>query len=61
MRQAPAVSKLGIEILEFHIIGIKATSEMSNALHAQAREDLLREADEAIFARRNAAVDMEGG
>ena len=57
--QAPVVSQLGIEILEFHIVGLKATPEMSKALQAQAREELLKEADEAIFARRNAAVDME--
>lgn len=56
---APVVAQLGIEILEFHIVGIKATPEMAKALQAEAREDLLREADEAIFARRNAAVDME--
>ena len=57
--QAPVVAQLGIEILEFHIIGLKANPEMSKALQAQARENLLREADEAIFARRNSAVDME--
>src|SRR5262249_25274954 len=41
------------------IIGIKAAPEMSKALQTDAREDLLRRADEAIYARRNAAVELE--
>jgi len=57
--EEPVVSQLGIEIPEFHIVGIKSTPEMSKALQAQTRENLPREADEAIFANRNAAVDME--
>jgi hypothetical protein len=32
---------------------------MSKALQAEAREDMLRKADEAIYARRNAAVELE--
>ena len=32
---------------------------MSKALQADAREELLRKADEAIYARRNSAVEQE--
>ena len=32
---------------------------MSKALQAEAREQLLKEADEAIYARRNTAVELE--
>jgi hypothetical protein len=54
-----AVAMLGVEILGLSILSIKATPEMSKALQAQAREAMLRRADEAVYARRNAAVEQE--
>lgn len=59
LAQSNIVSELGVEVTEFHIMGIKATPEMTKALQANAREEQLRKADEAVFARRNAAVNME--
>lgn len=59
MKSSEGVALLGVEIVGFSIIGIKATPEMAKALQTDAREDLLRRADEAIYARRNAAVDLE--
>jgi hypothetical protein len=50
---------LGLELLAVSIAAIKPTPEMAKALQASAREALLREADEAVSARRNAAVEME--
>src|SRR6267154_459476 len=50
---------LGIELLGLAILAVKPTPETSRALEAKAREAVLREADEAIFARRNAAVENE--
>ncbi len=32
---------------------------MAKALQADAREQLLQKADEAVFVRRNAALDLE--
>lgn len=40
-------------------MAIKPTPETARALEAEARERILREADEAIYARRNAAVEQE--
>ena len=57
--QAEAVQMLGVEILGVSIVGIKPSPDMAKALQAGAREQLLREADEAMYARRNAAVEME--
>lgn len=59
MKSSEGVALLGVELIGFSIIGIKATPEMAKALQTDAREDLLRRADEAIYARRNAAVDLE--
>ena len=50
---------LGVEILALSILSIKATPEMAKALQADAREKLLQKADEAIYARRNTAVELE--
>lgn len=57
--ESEAIASLGIEILGLSILAIKPTPETSRALEAEAREQILREADEAIYARRNAAVEQE--
>ena len=58
-RDSEPVAKLGIEILSLSILAVKPTPETSRALEAEAREALQRRADEAIYARRNAAVEQE--
>jgi regulator of protease activity HflC (stomatin/prohibitin superfamily) len=59
LQQSPTVEMLGLEVLALSIQSIKPTPEMSKALQADAREEMLRKADEAIYARRNAAVEQE--
>jgi regulator of protease activity HflC (stomatin/prohibitin superfamily) len=56
---SPEVTALGVELLGLSILAIKPTPETARALEAEAREQLLKEADEAIFRRRNAAVEQE--
>jgi regulator of protease activity HflC (stomatin/prohibitin superfamily) len=57
LRSSDVVSTLGLEILSLSITSVKPTPETSRALEAEAREALQRRADEAIYARRNAAVE----
>lgn len=59
LRKSDAVAALGVEILSLSILAIKPTPETGRALEAEAREALQRRADEAIYARRNAAVEQE--
>jgi hypothetical protein len=59
LRAAPAVGMTGVEILQLSIVSIKPAPEMAKALEAGAREALQRAADQAIYARRNAAVEEE--
>lgn len=59
LRKTEAVTMMGVEILQLSILSIKPTPEMGKALEAEAREGLQRNADEAIYARRNAAVEQE--
>jgi regulator of protease activity HflC (stomatin/prohibitin superfamily) len=53
------LKSLGVEILGLSILAIKPNPETARALEAEVREQLLREADEAIYSRRNASVNQE--
>jgi regulator of protease activity HflC (stomatin/prohibitin superfamily) len=59
LSQSQELPALGVEVLSFTIQGIKPVPEMSRALEAEAREELMRRADQAIYDRRNAAVEQE--
>lgn len=59
LQASKALSILGIEILAVNILAIKATPEMARALETETREKLSQEADQAIYARRNFAVEQE--
>ncbi|MDD4963260.1 MAG: SPFH domain-containing protein [Gallionella sp.] len=55
----PEITELGIEIQGVLVLAIKPTPETARALEAEAREMILRQSDEAIFVRRNAAIENE--
>ncbi|PYM18523.1 MAG: hypothetical protein DMD81_05690 [Candidatus Rokuibacteriota bacterium] len=59
LRASDLVAELGVEILGLSILAIRPTPESAKALEAEAREELQRRSDEAIYARRNAAVEQE--
>jgi hypothetical protein len=59
LKSSPAIGMLGIEILGANILGISATPEMARALETDTREKLQQEADQAIYERRNFAVEQE--
>lgn len=56
---APALADLGVEVQSFAVLAVKPAPETAKALEAEARERLLREADDAIYRRRNNAVEQE--
>jgi hypothetical protein len=59
LRATELVAMLGLEVLSLSISSLKPTPETARALEAEAREALLRRSDEAVYARRNAAVEQE--
>jgi len=59
LKNSELIAGLGVEILDLAVISVKPTPEMAKALEAEAREALQRKSDEAIYARRNAAVEQE--
>jgi regulator of protease activity HflC (stomatin/prohibitin superfamily) len=59
LKSSESVALLGVEILNLSLLSIRPTPEMAKALEAEAREALQRRSDEAIYARRNNAVEQE--
>lgn len=59
LRGSETVTRLGVEVLDVSILGVRPTPDMAKALEAEARESLQRRADEAVYSRRNAAVEQE--
>ena len=59
LQRAEMIRSLGIEVLGLSILAIKPTTETARALEAEAREQILRHADDAVYARRNAALEQE--
>jgi len=59
LKASPEVVQLGVEILNLALLSLKPTPEMAKALEAEAREALNRNADEAVYTRRNAAIEQE--
>lgn len=59
LKSSQAIGMLGIEILGASILAIRATPEMARALETETREKLQQEADQAIYERRNFAVEQE--
>jgi regulator of protease activity HflC (stomatin/prohibitin superfamily) len=54
-----AIKNLGVEILSVDVLAARPTPEMAKALEAETREALQKDADEAIYNRRNFAVEQE--
>ena len=59
LRGSEVVRMLGLEVLGLTVLALRPTPEIARALEAEAREALQRESDQAIYARRNAAVEQE--
>jgi hypothetical protein len=55
----PEIQSLGLAILGVAILAIKPTPDTARALEAEAREAILKRADEAIFQRRTFAIERE--
>lgn len=55
----PVLEELGIALVDASVAAITPSPETSKALEAEARESILKEADDAIYARRKSAVEQE--
>ena len=57
--EQPALNELGIALVDVTVAAITPAPETSRALEAEAREAILKEADDAIYARRKSAIEQE--
>lgn len=58
-REGGLLAPMGVDLLSVFFTSAQPTPEVARALEAEYRETLLRKADEAISARRAAAVEEE--
>jgi len=59
LNASEVLEKLGIEVVDLNILAIKPTPETARALESAVREQLLEEADDALYKRRNGSIDQE--
>ncbi len=59
LKEDETVASLGVQILAVNVLGVTAKPETRKALEAAAREQILKEQDDAIYKRRNAAIEQE--
>jgi len=51
--------ELGVQVTGFSVLKVSANSETARALEAKTREEILKQADDALYERRNASIDQE--
>jgi len=59
LKANPSLATMGVEILDLSIAAITPAPETAKALEAKQREEILKQADDAIYARRKCAVEQE--
>lgn len=59
LKEDEIIQGLGVRILAVNVLGISTRPETRKALEAAAREQILKEQDDAIYKRRNAAIEQE--
>lgn len=59
LRNEPQLLQMGIEVTGFTVLRICAGNDTARALEAGTREQILQQADDALYARRNASIEQE--
>ena len=59
MTSNEAITDLGLDVVTVSILAVSPSVETKRALEAATREQILQQQDEAIYKRRNAAIEQE--
>ena len=59
LQKEPQLAQMGIEVTGFTVLRIAASNDTSRALEAGTREQILQQADDALYLRRNASIEQE--
>jgi hypothetical protein len=59
LKSSQAIKMLGVEMVSIDVLALRPTPEMAKALETETREALQKDADQAIYGRRDFAVEQE--
>lgn len=59
LARSPSLTILGIEVSDLGLLAAKPTPDTARALESSIREQILKQADDATYERRNAAIEQE--
>ncbi len=59
LRRPEGLPRLGLDLVNLAILAVKPNPETARALEAQVREQILKQADDATYLRRNNAIEQE--
>ena len=59
LRKPEGLSSLGLELVNLAVLAVKPNPETSRALESTVREQILKQADDATYLRRNSAIEQE--
>jgi len=59
LQSETGLAALGLELVDLAILAVKPNPETARALEAQVREQILKQADDATYTRRNSAIEQE--
>lgn len=59
LRKPDSLPSLGLSLVNLSILAVKPNPETARALEAEVREQILKRADDAVYVRRNAAIEQE--
>lgn len=59
LKEDETIQEFGLQVLAVSILGILPQPDTRKALEAATREEILKQQDDAIYKRRNAAIEQE--
>lgn len=59
LKEDETIQELGLQVIAISILGILPQPDTRRALEAATREEILKQQDDAIYKRRNSAIEQE--
>lgn len=59
LRGPEGIASLGLELVDLTVLAVRPNPDTARALEATVREQILKQADDATYRRRNAAIEQE--
>lgn len=59
LQRPEGLPSLGLELVNLAVLAVKPNPETARALEAPVREQILKQADDATYVRRNSAIEQE--